>query len=57
MAHWQLNEKEKASAWYDRAIAWMDKNAPDDGELNRFRAEAAALLGLAKPAESQKKSD
>ena len=36
---------------------WMDKNKPKDEELGRFRAEAAALLGIQvqtkpKPAES-----
>ena len=45
MAHWQLGEKEEARDWYDRAVAWMDKNDPQY-ELKRFRAEAEALLGL-----------
>jgi tetratricopeptide (TPR) repeat protein len=53
MAHWQLNEK--AREWYDRAVAWMDKNNPQNEELKRFRAEAAALLGLAKAADMQNK--
>jgi tetratricopeptide (TPR) repeat protein len=57
MAHWQLGEKDKARAWYDRAVAWMDKNGPQDQELKRFRAEAAALLDLAKAAEEQKKKE
>jgi serine/threonine protein kinase/Tfp pilus assembly protein PilF len=57
MAHWQLGEKDKARAWYDRAVAWMDQNAPQDGELKRFRAEAASLLGLAKAAQTQNKKD
>ena len=57
MAHWQLGEKDKARAWYDRAVAWMDKNKPQDEELKRFRAEATVLLGLAKAAEAQKKKD
>jgi tetratricopeptide (TPR) repeat protein len=50
MAHWQLGEKDKARTWYDRAVAWMDKNSPQDHELKHFRAEATALLGLAKAA-------
>ena len=29
--------QEDARAWYDKAIAWMDKNKPDDKELKRFR--------------------
>jgi WD40 repeat protein len=46
MAHWQLNKKEKARAWYDKAVEWMDKHPPKNEELRRFRAEAAKLLGL-----------
>ena len=30
-----------------RAVARMEKNKPKDEELFRFRAEAAALLGVA----------
>src|SRR5207247_1141032 len=45
MAHWRLGGKEKARKWYDQAVAWMDKNKPHHGELRRFRAEAAELLG------------
>jgi hypothetical protein len=57
MAHWQLGEKDKARAWYDRAVAWMDKNQPQNGELKGFRAEAAALLGVTKAAQTQNKKD
>jgi tetratricopeptide (TPR) repeat protein len=57
MAHWQLNDKDKARDWYDRAVAWMDKNAPQNAELKRFRAEAASLLGLAKTGEVPNKKD
>jgi hypothetical protein len=45
MAHWKLGAKDKAGAWYDRAVEWMDKNQPNNKELRRFRAEAAELLG------------
>jgi tetratricopeptide (TPR) repeat protein len=45
MAHWRLGEKEKARAWYDQAVRWMDKNQPNNEELRRLRAEAANLLG------------
>jgi tetratricopeptide (TPR) repeat protein len=55
MAHWQLNERDKARAWYDQAVAWMDKNQPQDEELKRFRAEATALLGMEKAVQKQKK--
>jgi tetratricopeptide (TPR) repeat protein len=44
MAHWQMDQKDEAHKWYDRAVLWMDKNKPQDAELRRFRAEAAELL-------------
>ena len=46
MAHWQLGEKDHARKWYTPAVLWMDKRDPKNEELRRFRAEAAALLGL-----------
>jgi tetratricopeptide (TPR) repeat protein/serine/threonine protein kinase len=46
MARGQLGEKDKAREWYDKAATWMDKNAPKNEELLRFRAESAELLGL-----------
>ena len=46
MAHWQLGDKTQARSWYDKAVPWMEKNQPKDEELLRFRAEAAALLGV-----------
>jgi tetratricopeptide (TPR) repeat protein len=46
MSHWQLGEKEQARKWYTPAVLWMDKHHPKNEELLRFRAEAAALLGL-----------
>jgi superkiller protein 3 len=46
MAHGQLGQKVKAREWYDRAVQWMDENAPTDEELRRLRAEAAELLEL-----------
>jgi eukaryotic-like serine/threonine-protein kinase len=45
-AHWRLGDKEQARRWYERARLWMDKNMPDDGGLQRFRAETAELLGI-----------
>jgi tetratricopeptide (TPR) repeat protein len=47
MAHWQLGEKEQARKWYDQAVQWMQKHAPQDADLKHFRAEAATLLGVA----------
>jgi tetratricopeptide (TPR) repeat protein len=62
MAHWQLGKQEvknarpapkdqdrhlaEARKWYDRAVQWMEKNAPQDAELKSFRAEATSLLGM-----------
>jgi tetratricopeptide (TPR) repeat protein len=46
MAHWELGNKDEARQWYDRAVAWMEKNRPKDEELRRFRAEAEELLGI-----------
>jgi tetratricopeptide (TPR) repeat protein len=46
MAHWKLAQKEEARKWYDRAVQWMEKNAPQNEELRRFRAEAEELLGI-----------
>ena len=46
MAHWQLDHKEEAAKWYAEAVKWMDKNAPQDEELQRFRTEAAELLKM-----------
>jgi tetratricopeptide (TPR) repeat protein len=44
MAHWHLGDKEQAGKWYHQAVARLDKNAPRNEELRRFRAEAAALI-------------
>jgi hypothetical protein len=49
MAYWQLGRRDEARLWYDRAVQWMDKHVPNHRELRRFRAEAAALLGLPEP--------
>ena len=55
MAHWQLKQKDEARTFYDRAIAWMEKNQEalktnrhGWEELNRFRIEAAELLEIEK---------
>jgi tetratricopeptide (TPR) repeat protein len=45
MAHQRLNRKEEARQWYDRAVQWMDRHAPKDEELRRFRTEAEEVLG------------
>jgi len=45
MTFWHQGNKKEAREMFDRAVAWTDQNKPDDPELLRFRAEAAALLG------------
>jgi WD40 repeat protein/tetratricopeptide (TPR) repeat protein len=49
MVHWHLGAKEQARTWYGKAVHWMDRYDPRDDELRRFRAEAAALLGIKDP--------
>jgi tetratricopeptide (TPR) repeat protein/serine/threonine protein kinase len=51
MASWQWGEKAQARRWYDRAVQWMEKNQPKDEKIQRFRGEAAKLLGLEKKSE------
>ena len=46
MAHWQLDHADDARDWYHRAVDWMEKERPDNEELQRFRAESAELLGV-----------
>jgi tetratricopeptide (TPR) repeat protein len=50
MAHWQLGEEDAARQAFARAVKCMkNKPAADDREeLERFRAEAAQLLGVEK---------
>ena len=44
MANWQLGDQPAARRWYDRAIDWMQQNAPTEKYLLRFRAEADELM-------------
>jgi hypothetical protein len=44
MAHRRLGDRDQARIWYDKAVAWMDRQMPHNGELRRFRAEAEAVL-------------
>jgi serine/threonine-protein kinase len=46
MAHWQQGHKDKAREYFQKAVRSMDKYQPRNQELRRFRAEAAALLGI-----------
>jgi uncharacterized protein HemY len=49
MAHWRLGDQPQARRWYNRAVETMEKDQETE-QSRRFRAEAAALLGLAEPA-------
>jgi len=49
MARWQLGDKVQARQFYDRAVDGMAKNHRENEERPRFRAEAAALLGIQQP--------
>jgi tetratricopeptide (TPR) repeat protein len=44
MARWQLGERKSARDWYDKAVAWIEKNKPKDEQLLRLRDEATGLL-------------
>jgi serine/threonine-protein kinase len=55
MACWQLERRDEARQWYDRAVGWIEKYDPKHNELRRVRAEASALLGLPEPAAPVKK--
>src|SRR5262249_37049371 len=46
MANWKLNRKNEARELYDRGVEWIVTKAPKDEKLLRFRAEAAALMGI-----------
>jgi tetratricopeptide (TPR) repeat protein len=49
MVDWQLDQRDAAHAWYDRAVKCM-KNQPVGQDVLGLRAEAAALLGIEDPA-------
>jgi tetratricopeptide (TPR) repeat protein/tRNA A-37 threonylcarbamoyl transferase component Bud32 len=57
MCHWNLDHKDEARKWYDRAVKSMEKDNSKNDELNDFRTEAAALLGIAEHATSDASSD
>jgi len=57
MAQWQKGDKDQARQWYDKAVKGMEKNKSQDGELRRFRAEAATLLGVKTDAMATQKKE
>src|SRR5262249_51040625 len=44
MAHSQLGDKKRARAFYDLGVTWMRKHQPENETLQRFRAEAEAVV-------------
>ena len=46
MARARLGQAEEARAEYDRTVAWIDRNLPNDENLRRFRKEAAEVLEI-----------
>ena len=59
MAHSTKGNKDQARQWYDKAVAWMEKNPAKNDDFVRLRAEAAALLGLTgrpQPPETKKEN-
>jgi len=46
MACWQLGDKPAAHTWFKKGAAWMDGGKSRYDEVRRFRAKAAALLGI-----------
>ncbi len=46
MTHWQLDNKQEARRWYEKASQWTRENLPHNWELSQLRAEAATLLGV-----------
>jgi tetratricopeptide (TPR) repeat protein len=53
MAHLRRGEFQPARIWFDVARRWHRRSAPGDEELERFRAEAARVLGLAPEADRE----
>ncbi|MEE8487046.1 MAG: tetratricopeptide repeat protein, partial [Gemmatimonadota bacterium] len=57
MAHWQKGDQDQAREWYNRAIEWLDGQQPPDDQLQRFRAEAAELLGIEQDATEERQDE
>ena len=45
MSHYRMGDKERARIWYNKAVAWMEKNQQGMEELTRF-CEAEAVLRM-----------
>ena len=49
MARWRRGDEQRGLLVYDRSVAWMERDAPDDAGVRRLRAEAEAVLDTARP--------
>jgi eukaryotic-like serine/threonine-protein kinase len=45
--HGQLDHKDLARRWFDKADKWMDKNKTEAEKLRQYRSDAGKLLGIA----------
>ena len=45
MAYKQLGDADSARRLYAQAVEWMEKKAPQNPELLRFRTEAEQVVG------------
>jgi tetratricopeptide (TPR) repeat protein/serine/threonine protein kinase len=54
MAHARKGERDKATTWFDTAVALTKEKGPNDAELLRFWVEAAKLLGRQGPADERR---
>jgi Flp pilus assembly protein TadD len=53
MACWQLDRKDDARDWYNKALMRMQTNAKEEAELIQFQAEAKELIELGESASTQ----
>ncbi|MHC4959293.1 MAG: tetratricopeptide repeat protein [Planctomycetota bacterium] len=44
MVNTKLGKKDVARLWYEKSVAWIEKEAPDDRQIARLRDEAKSLL-------------
>jgi len=44
MDDWKLGRLDEARSWWKKGAEWMDRNAPDDADLKRFRSEAVEMM-------------
>ena len=49
MVYSRNGDKEKASEWFDKAVAQAKTDAPDEADARRLWTEAAKLLGRPGP--------